>query len=159
MKISNRQIVEVVGVVAVVLSLLLVAFEVRQSNMQSRALIQYELLNDYSMMDQAIFENEAAASLLLKVRSEDVQLSQLEYERVRSFAFRYMNIWGAQEQAYRNGQMRDEQYQVLLTEVPNFVKEYPGMAPIFRDVLNFNPAVNYYEFVQLLDRALKERGI
>ena len=77
---------------------------------------------------------------------------------MRSFAFRYMNICGAQEQAYINGQMPDEQYQVLLTEVPSMLNEFPGMAPIFRDVLNFNPSVSYYEFAQLLDSKLVELG-
>ena len=158
MKIGTKQIIEIAGGLAVVLSLLLVAYEIRQTNQISNATIMYDLLNDYSVHDQAIFENENAAALLSKLREPDVELTKIEYERARGLTFRYMNIWGAQEFAYANDQVPEEHFQVVLTEIESVLRDFPGIRPIFRDTLNFNPSVAYLEFVDVLEQQLQKYG-
>ncbi len=73
----RRGLAEVVGVLAVVASLLFPGYEIRQSNQIARSTITYGLASNVSEIHQTIWSNPEIAVLHVKVRDAgDRQLTQ-----------------------------------------------------------------------------------
>ncbi|MEL6215280.1 MAG: hypothetical protein AAFQ99_06350, partial [Pseudomonadota bacterium] len=75
---SLRVLVEVFGMVAVVVSLLLLAYEVRQSNRIARATVTYEISRDVNEFNELGYTNPEFAALLLKLGDADFEPSAVE---------------------------------------------------------------------------------
>ena len=82
MKSNNRKdikdTVELVGIIAVVLSLLLVAYEVRQSNRIAQATTTYEIGRDVNQFNELGYSDPEFAALLVNLRDPEFKPSKVE---------------------------------------------------------------------------------
>ena len=67
MKIDSKQIIETSGIIAVVLSVLFLAYEVRQSNEIARTDTRIEIANQYGSISDSIYTNSEVSELMLKL--------------------------------------------------------------------------------------------
>lgn len=153
---NKKDIAEIVGVIAVIASLLFLGFEIRQSNQIARSTITYELASNVSEINQTVWSSPEIAALHVRVRDPGYEPSESEAEMLRAEARRYMNLWGAVEIAYRNGHQTREQLDIMLDDVEAVVHRFPAMRGIWLGELNRYDGLGGFEFharaISALDR-------
>ncbi|MCG8369644.1 MAG: hypothetical protein MJA32_03910 [Proteobacteria bacterium] len=148
MKTNNRKTirdtVELVGIIAVVLSLLLVAYEVRQSNRIAQATTTYEIGRDVNQFNELGYSDPEFAALLVKLRDPDFKPSKVEAMQVRLLANRFVNLWTIQEKAYRNGLLSDVQFAMTKADVVTVMGAFPALIEHWGFVLRDQPRLTEY---------------
>lgn len=144
---SVRDIVELVGIIAVVLSLLLVAYEVRQSNRIAQATTTYEISRDVNQFNELGYSNPEFAAQLVRLRDPEFKPSNVEAMQVRLLANRFVNLWTIQEKAYRNGLLSDVQFAMTKADVVTVMGAFPALIEYWEHVLRDQPRLK--EFVVL----------
>ena len=102
MKINNKQLVELFGVLTVVLSLLFLAYEVNQSNRIAIASMEYEIRNNFTTLNELGMTDTAWAELYVNMKDPDYQLTAVDRFKISKFMARLTNIWYATTEAYNN---------------------------------------------------------
>ena len=86
--VSLKDSFELVGIFAVVISLLIVAYEVRQSNRIAQATTTYEIGRDVNEFNIMGYTNPQFAELLLSLADENAERSPAENLQIRLLATR-----------------------------------------------------------------------
>ena len=120
MDFSSRTIVEIVGFLAVIASLLFVAYEIRQSNRIALGTTPYEIQRNWISINDAIATDEELAALLIKLGDESAELSALEQVQSAAYGRRFINTWISLQEAYDNGLVSDAVYQIAIDDVLTF---------------------------------------
>ena len=128
---------EIVGAFAVVVSLLYVAGQIRQSNRQSTSESGFAFISESNRLLQWVAEPEIA-NVLVKLRSETA-LTPEEEIRTEAFAEYLLNTWWVSETSYQNGIMDKDMYSVLTEEVRRYLKTYPPLRGYFLQILSHFP--------------------
>lgn len=131
MTITNKQIIEIVGIIAVVLSLLFLTFEIRQSNKIATASAEGETREWAREVRTRIAENPEYASLMLKLKSENEELSPLEEERAYAHAIQYISVWSQSNAAFENGVLSEYSFGINLKDIGVNMSRYPGLVEFF----------------------------
>ena len=84
MNLTTKQSLEILGVLSVVLSLLFVAFEIRQTNQIAMVATEIEIRNNFSELNEAMFSDPDLSVLLEKCADPDYQPLIGEYTQLRS---------------------------------------------------------------------------
>ncbi|MEM7501025.1 MAG: hypothetical protein AAF417_03225 [Pseudomonadota bacterium] len=134
-----RDTIELIGIVAVVLSLLLVAYEVRQSNRIAQATTTYEIGRDVNQFNELGYSDSEFSALLVKLRDRDFQPSGVEAMQMHLLANRFMNLWTIQEKAYRNGLLSDTQFEMTQADVITVMSIFPALLDPWREALRNQP--------------------
>ncbi len=158
MKIDNRQIIETVGLSAVVLSLLFVALEIRQSNRIAVVNAEYELRNNFSSINEAILTQPDLADFLLKISIEGEVLEGADAIRARMWTSRLMNIWLAAALAYENGFATQATYDNIFDNIRfGMNRASPEMRVIWRESVASFPSLSdtsvFRHITEMLDQA------
>ena len=141
MKMSNKQIAEIVGVVAVVLSLLFLTFEIRQSNKIATASAEGETREWAREVRTRIAENPEFASLMLKLRDAGSELSPSDEERAYAYAVQYIAVWSQTNAAFENGVLSEYSFNINSTDIGVNMTRYPGLVKFYAE------AAKDYKFV------------
>ena len=134
-----RDTVELVGILAVVLSLLLVAYEVRQSNRIAHATTTYEISRDVNQFNELGYSDPEFAALLIRLGDPEFKPSNVEAMRARLLAHRFVNLWTVQEEAHRNGLLSDEQFAMTKADVITVMGAFPTLVKHWEYVLHDQP--------------------
>ncbi|MEM1175923.1 MAG: hypothetical protein AAGI27_14020 [Pseudomonadota bacterium] len=150
-KLSWQQTAELIGLSAVVISVLLVFFEVRQANTTARATISYELSRDVNEFNRLLLTDDSVADLLEEMRNVDYSPTGAQHHKAVALAYTYRNFWAAQETAYNNGFLTESQFSVLKYDVESSVKELPGLIKYWEAAYNVEPAIlDYVAFAPII---------
>lgn len=139
-----RDTIELVGILAVILSLLLVAYEVRQSNRIAQATTTYEIGRDVNQFNELGYSDPEFAALLVKLRDPEFKPTNVEGMQVRLLANRFVNIWTIQEKAYRNGLLSDVQFAMTKADVITVMGSFPALVRQWEYVLRDQPTLKEY---------------
>ena len=159
MKNRSFQIVEIIGVVSVVISLLIVAYEIRQTNKIAIVNAEIELRNNYSALNELMVTHSELAVMLIRNEEEGGKLSAAEHIRMRSFMFRHLNIWIASEIAYENGMLPEPSFQIVLNDVAFGLRNFPGLHPHFREILDNFGGWSETRVVKLIESELEQASL
>ncbi len=130
--INWREIVEIVGVVSIVGSLLLLATEVRQSNNIASAAVEASLGAEYNKINFERATNADFAKLYAKMADPASHLiTATESEQIDGVAWTYMNIYWSAQAAHDNGLMSDEQIQGYATDLGLLLERRPALQEHF----------------------------
>ena len=143
-----RNTIEIIGIFAVVLSLLLVAYEVRQSNRIAQATTTYEIGRDVNQFNELGFSDPEFAAFLVKLRDAEAPHSQTDKMRVRLIANRFLNLWTIQEKAHRNGLLSDAQFAMTKADVVTVMTVFPALMQPWEDVLRDQPLLLEYAVLE-----------
>ena len=75
MNLDRNGVIEIVGIMTVVLSLLFVAYEIRQSNAIAIGTTSYELSRNWMSSNELIITNPELRSLVVKLTDKDYVLT------------------------------------------------------------------------------------
>ena len=151
-----RTFAELVGLAAVVLSLLLVAYEVRQSNQIAQATTTYEISRDVNQFNELGYSDDEFARLLLQLSDGSAEYSGVETLKARLLAHRFVNVWTVQEVAHQNGLMTDEQFEMTKRDVLTVTRAFPGLASHWKAVLRTQPDLRGSDVLESLVGAHSE---
>ena len=135
MQIENKQIVEFVGIGAVVLSVLFLAYEIRQSNRIATGTVEAELRAISLETNRAVLDISDETELLHKLVSANIELSPTEVAKARMLARLFVNLWEAADTAFTNGLISDLTHELFISDIGVHFDEYPGLVPYFAYLL------------------------
>lgn len=147
-----RQFIEVAGFTAVVASLLLVAYQILQSNRLAEASTLYEIVRDINQFNDMVLTNPSIADLLAALERPDFAPSATEERQAQALADRMLNVWVVQEVAYRNGLFDETQFAITRDDVIVAINDLPGLIPFWRKTLVGMPEFEEYVVLEPLLR-------
>ena len=127
---------------AVVLSLLVVAFELRQSNRIAigNAELAVSALN--AEVNRVIFESDEIDELYVKLTSRAPNLNPEEQQKAIQIAYLQLNRWFASERSFNNGLISEASFLIEMDDVAVLFQRLPGLAPILIDIFESYPTAS-----------------
>ena len=138
---------EVLGAIAVLVTLIYLATQVKQSNNLARFNATTEIINQFNELNRLVSTDHA----LRKVLSKSNELLDDEREQVYNFAMMFCNVWVSAQIGHDNKQIDDEIYAACAKDVrielacgptgqqgvEHWLSNYPEHAerPIFQPVV------------------------
>ncbi|MHC4832080.1 MAG: hypothetical protein ACYTFT_17295 [Planctomycetota bacterium] len=102
-KYKIKDIAEIVGLVAIVASLLFLAFEIQQSNRIAIASTEIGIRSGYSDCNRGLHSGDGVAELMSTAMEPDVELAPAEKLKVLMVVNDILNVWLSVETACDNG--------------------------------------------------------
>lgn len=109
------EIGEVIGMVAVVVSLLLVVYSINQNTQALRGATDNLLFEQHAELQASFITDESMAAILAKLRRGESQLTAAEAVRWEKYRFNLLDIWAMAFMRYRDGLMGEEAWQAWNT--------------------------------------------
>tara|TARA_B100000686_G_C16762930_1_gene959922 strand:- start:1215 stop:1733 length:519 start_codon:yes stop_codon:yes gene_type:complete len=132
-------ILEILGIITVIVSLLFVAYEINQANKIAMVDSEQAIFENFSTINELIMSNTDYAELMHKMTNQDAEFSESDLEKVRAFVRRLTNAWSAAENSYNNGMLTEQTYQLLYDDVRNLLITYPGSRKAWQELLDLYP--------------------
>lgn len=156
MKLNTKFLVEMLGIVAIVLSLLFVAFQIQQANRIARIATEIEISNLFATWNEIIFLNDDARKFLESIPGSLDDLPRDDQSRALAYGHRMINIWQPAITAYESGLLSEERYEAVLTGVRGSLAR-PGGRAVWRRLIVMHPeyeSTTLFLFVkEILDNA------
>ena len=124
---------ESIGLIAVIASLLFVAYELRLSNRIAVRDSRSNLLKSWMEIDKTQYENKEVASLLNKLRTPSQDLTEEEHIRADGLAALYMSTCGLVNSAYDTKMLPENFLHIHMNILSMHINRYPGIAPFLAD--------------------------
>lgn len=137
-----RTIGEMIGLVAVVLSLVFVALELKQANQVANLDARRSLIVTLLEINMEIAANPELARVVSIASSGDaVEPNSADLHQVRHLTFALYNAWSLLDAAFESGQMSEENYVYWVAEVRASLERWPGMIPHFEVAMQSDMSV------------------
>ncbi len=135
-----RETVEIIGVVSIVAALLLVAWEVRQSNRIAAAQIEMELANGFTEMNMRRATTPDFARLFPKMNSPENHLvTATEASQLQGLAWHFANLYYAAQIAHDNGLLDARRLDMYRLDLAQTLERFPGLHSYFLRIYNALP--------------------
>jgi len=131
-KFTAKEIVESIGIIAVIVSLLLVASELRQANDIALRDSRVEINNLEYDQRRLAFESEQFSLMREKLRELDPELTSIESELAFDWAAMNMANWGNISASVDAGLLAPATAEVWTQSAVSLVHDYPGIIPFIR---------------------------
>ena len=155
---NRTQLFEIVGVTAIVLSLLFVAFEIQQANRIAIVSTNNEVYASFSSINEIVMSDPEFADLL--VRSSNAggdELSTVDRIRLSGWVRRHLNVWLPATIAHGNGMLTEDTYKSIFDDARGSLEEAgPEMLSIWKDVLDEYPGLASTELFFFINRLFEE---
>ena len=158
MKLSQSKLFETIGISAIVISLIFVAYQINQSNRIARGTTSYELSRNWMDVNQFYITQPEMLELRIKLQDRDyVPESDIELQRAMAYARMLVNMWTALEEAHENGIASDAYYKIAQNDVRSVIRDRPGFLPMFGVVLSNYDNLTEYAVLEPLREAVKQK--
>ena len=152
--VTLKNVAEMIGIGAIVASLLFLAFEIQQSNRIAIASSEIGIRNGYSEFNRGIYTNPDTARLMSKARRADVVWSDTEELQVLMAVTDIYNVWLSVETACDNELAEATTCGELSDDIRAFVGYFPGVQGALRFNLDSYPSLEDSEVHRTLREAL-----
>ena len=123
-----REIVEIVGVISIVASLLLVAWEVRQANRIAATEIEMQLAQDFNAMNMNRATVPDFAKLFPKLKSPESHLvTATEESQLNGLAWHVMNLYYSAQVAHDSGLLTAQRLDRYRLDLEQTLERLPGL--------------------------------
>ena len=138
---------EIGGAIAVLLTLLYLATQIRQTNQMSRFNTTREVMGQFDDLNRLYATDPSIRAVLLK---EDAR-SRQEDEQLYTFTLMYCNAWATAQIAFDQGQIYKPLFDSVLKDVEVEINRWPSIRePIDRWLSNY-PDMKSYEIFGVLN--------
>ncbi len=127
--------IEVIGVIAVVVSLLFIAYQILQANRIATGTATIEIQNMFCDIVNTFLNEPELADLGAKLAANDQSLTPQEIQLAMAFGQKYFVIWDAIEAAYENGLITGRTYSIYDGGVEDLIRRWPGVVPYMINIL------------------------
>lgn len=137
-----REIVEIVGVISIVASLLLVAWEIRQSNRIAAAEIEMQLANGFNEMNMRRATTPDFAKLFPKMSAPGSHLvTATEESQLKGLAWHFVNLYFVAQVAHDNGLLSARRLDTHRIDLQETLDRFPGLHPAFLQIYDEFPEI------------------
>lgn len=148
---------EVVGAMAVVLTLLYLARQIKQNTAISLAEQNQQIMANYGEFNSIIIANRETADLLAKLEQGDLStLAPGERVQARHLFYRLMNGWYAIQITFESGQMTRVNFESFKRDIRQIVGFYPGLLPVGTAILEVDGALDMVVFAPFAEYAARD---
>jgi hypothetical protein len=137
---------EVVGATAVLITLIYVAFQLKQTNDISRFDATKDIVNSFDSLNRIIVTD----SSLRQVLQKNTELSQEENEQMYAFVNLFCNTWLMCQSAYDSRLIKRDFFLAATGDVPLALERWPSFRPFVVLWLDRFPHFKEYEIFSLL---------
>jgi len=121
---------------ALVVALLFVGLQVRNSNALAELAFQSDLSTQALSIESMAVEQSGHAKLLVKLKAQSGTLSKAEYEQARAFALVRIHHWLSVERAREEGWISEEELATADRRMAYALKRYPGLRQVVKERLS-----------------------
>ncbi len=160
MNIGTKQLIEITGISAVVLSLIFVAWELRQSNRIAIATAETDLRSANRELISLVADNSILAAVIVKARDTSVQMNSTEQEIFKSYARASFNILSQANAAFENGLLTTYSLDIYRNRITRDLDIDPALINHFaQTVRDFDLHLSNTELWNYLVDELRSRGL
>jgi hypothetical protein len=135
-----RETVEIIGVISIVASLLLVAWEVRQANRIASAQIEMQLAQGFNEMNMSRAMTPDFARLFPKLNSPGNHLvTATEESQLQGLAWHFTNLYYSAQIAHDNGLLDAQRLDKYRLDLEQTLDRFPGLREPFRQIYDSFP--------------------
>jgi hypothetical protein len=150
-------VAEILGAVAVFVTLVFLARQIKASNRLAESSAASELMNALGEVNNMMCEPSLAAALA-KSKTNTHEFTAAEEVQLMHLCIRLCNVYMQAETSHRNGHLDDGNFAIVKSDVAAHLNAYPGNAGFFQTFLDSYPDASDLELVQGIERALSSRG-
>ena len=132
-KVNVKEILEAIGIIAVVISLIFVGYQLQQSNRIAERDARAEIVANHISLNAIVLENSELAELLGKHRTYGIVVNSVEAEQSRRLADLWFQLWASVVVAYESGYLPERLYRGYLGSAISTIEQYPGMESYFNE--------------------------
>ena len=133
LKITTKQFTELLGISALVVSLVFVAWELRQSNRIAIATAEAELRAGSREFNSLVAENPELAAILVKAREPNAILTPIEDEILRNYARTGFGLLTQMNAGYENGYLTSYTLEIFKTFITRNLDNNPSWVKYFEE--------------------------
>ena len=153
-----RTIGEVIGLAAIVLSLVFVGLEIRYANQATQQDAINELILVNNEFHRSIVENpDLAAVVALASSGQEADPESAEFHQLRHLAWLLHNNLILLDATSRTGQMSEQEQIFWVTSARLLIEAWPGITPHLRFAMQDTVEVSGESFDELLQRYTENR--
>lgn len=141
MRLNWKEYLEIIALVAVVISLLLVAYQIQQANRIAIATVEIEISHNFAALNEFLMSHPevSAASRSLDAGEE---ISDEERDLLVQLSRRLLNLWRSLETAYENGVLPESTYRIAFDDMRLSIESAgPERRSLWREVLDYYPSL------------------
>lgn len=126
---------EIIGAVAVVITLAYLARQQAQTNRVAKADLQRGILYRAALNHDVTLSNEEAAEFLAAIRKKQYdELSDLEIVKLEAYVFRHMNVYASVQTSFDQGLLPREILEIYKADIQNELDRYPALSTKFLEL-------------------------
>ncbi len=138
-----REIVEIIGIISIVAALLLVAWEIRQSNRIAAAQIEMGLARGFNETNVSRATEPDFAKLFPKLSSPGNHLvTATEQSQLSGLAQHLMHLYHAAQVAHDNGLLSAQRLDMYRLDFQQVLDRFPGLYPALLQVYDASPEMS-----------------
>ncbi|MEQ8861509.1 MAG: hypothetical protein RIC56_22925 [Pseudomonadales bacterium] len=126
---------EFIGIVAVVISLGLLTWELNQANSLGRFTVAADISRHYNEMNLEMASSREFGELAAAFRGDPKDLSEPQVQQAIAFAFWNRNVWINAERGYQEGWITRNAFQATLNDIGVVASQWPALRPHMRYVV------------------------
>jgi len=157
-----REMVEIIGVLSIVASVLLLAWEVKQSNHIAKAELELQLSDMYNQIHHSRATNTDVAKLFAKIDNPVNQLfTATDLSQMDGLTWHYVNLYWIIQSSFENGMLDQAGLDDYKSDLANLLETYPALANQFIETFEeYAPIHNkeIFEPIGLLIEARKKQN-
>ena len=150
MSIDTRHIVELIGGIAIVTSMVFVGLELRQANVIAGRESRTEMSIQAIDLNRLTLEDASTASLRVKLRNLPPELTDEEAEQALGLAWMYVWFWAAINSSVEAGLVPDEVVSIYTQNVKLIFENYPGLCPFISITTPENAKLANFRFFNVI---------
>jgi hypothetical protein len=130
-----REMVEIVGVLSIVASVLLLAWEVKQSNHIAKSQMELQISDMYNQIQLARATDTDFAKLFAKIDNPENQLfTATDLSQVSGLTWHYINLYWVIQSSFDNGMLDQAGLDNYKSDVAHVLETHPTLANQFIEI-------------------------
>ena len=131
---------EMLGVIAIVATLLYLAKQIVQTNQIAKAAVARELQEQYAGIYTLLATDPTIQDLVTRLRDPGyVVQSEQEEEQIEGFITLLLGVWLTTGIAYEQGQIELKQYRMYRDDIGVKLSKWPGLVPHAKRIIRKYP--------------------
>ncbi len=149
-----KDIAEIIGILAIVASLLFLGFEIQQSNRIAVASTEIGIRNSYSEFNRGLYTGSDVAEVMARAQRPDAEWTEAENLKVLLLVSDLLNVWMSVETACQNDLAPESTCAELHDDIRAFIGMFPGTRPMWQYFVESYPSLADTEVRRTINRAL-----
>ena len=130
---------EVLGALAVFITLIYLARQVKESNKLAKSSAATDVMNSFGEVN-ALLTTPSMAAAMAKAKAIPSDFTPAEEVQIRQLCHRLMNVYVQGETSFKNGHLDENSFSILKRDIHPLLATYPGTAPFFEKALEEYPS-------------------